>query len=360
MFVHKSEPSKSPKVTRLSNQPQAELERVHDENDRLRAENEKLKAALQEAEKLQLDQIQRSKLASMGSLAAGLAHEINNPICFIHGNLVHAQQYSSLLLEIVEAYGDRLPSPDPALAAMLDEIEIDFIREDFPRLMQSMREGSKRIRGVVSSLRTFANLDASDLKTVDLHRNLDSVLQLLNHRLLDLEQLSSLPEINVIRHYRELPAVECYPGLINQVLFNVIDNAIDAIYRRFGASRKCKPPADADTSQADIGEKGEPGQPSVPAKGQLELETRWDEAKNWVEITVRDDGDGIAEDDRDRIFDPFFSTKPVGQGIGLGLTEAHQVIIEHHRGRIELETTPAGGAAFTLKIPVNYQAESRA
>ena len=106
---------------------------------------------------------------------------------------------------------------------------------------------------------------------------------------------------------------------------------------------------------------GELNEPPVPVQeGQLELETRWDEAKNWVEITVRDDGDGIAEGDRDRIFDPFFTTKPVGQGIGLGLTEAHQVIIEHHRGRIELEPTPAGGAAFTLKIPVNYQAESRA
>ncbi|MEM6501820.1 MAG: ATP-binding protein [Cyanobacteria bacterium P01_C01_bin.89] len=357
MFAPQPEPSESSKVTRLSSQSQTDLDQLRRDNEHLETENRQLQEELNALRKQQLEQIQRSKLANTGSLAAGLAHEINNPICFIHGNLIHAQQYASLLLEIVEAYGDRLPVPDPALAAMLDEVDIEFIREDFPRLMASMREGSKRIRGVVSSLRTFANLDAAHLKKVDLHRNLDSALRLLNHRLLDLGQCSSSMEINVVRHYRELPPVECYPGLINQVFSNVVNNAIDAIYRRFGLldgeSQESLEHGPLDIQSFEKSPKE--AAMAALSGGQLELETRWNQEENWVEVTVRDDGDGIAEDNRDRIFDPFFTTKPVGQGIGLGLTETRQVIVEHHRGQIELDTTPARGTALTLKIPVNYR-----
>ncbi|MGD1851019.1 MAG: sensor histidine kinase [Cyanophyceae cyanobacterium] len=358
MFAHQSEPSESSKITRLSSQSQGELDTARRENERLQTENQRLQGELDALKRQQLEQIQRSKLANTGNLAAGLAHEINNPICFIHGNLIHAQQYASLLLEIVEAYGDRLPVADPALAAMLDEVDIEFIREDFPRLMASMREGSKRIRGVVSSLCTFANLDAAHLKKVDLHRNLDSALRLLNHRLLDLGQVSSSMEINVIRHYRELPPVECYPGLINQVFSNVVNNAIDAICRRFSVFDE-KSQGRLQDTLLDIGsfEKSpKEAAISILSGGQLELETRWNEENNWVEVTVRDDGDGIVEKNRDRIFDPFFTTKPVGQGIGLGLTETRHVIVDHHHGQIELDTVPDQGTTLTLKIPVDYRA----
>ena len=337
MFAHSHNPA----------EPSPISSRSSSELDVLRRENEQLKAEVDALRRQQLEQIQRSKLANTGSLAAGLAHEINNPICVIHGNIAHAQQYSRLLLEILDAYGDRLPIPDPALAAMLDEVDLEFIRHDFPRLMESMRVGSKRIRGVVSSLRTFANLDAAHLKTIDLHRNLDSALSLLNHRLLETNRCPTAPRINVVRHYRELPPVECYPGLINQVFFNVVNNAIDAIQRRFQRSQPVLPKDDQPPTC--------PLTHPFPNGGQLELGTLWDEDKNWVEVTVRDDGDGIAEGDRSRIFDPFFSTKPIGQGIGLGLTETHQVIVEHHRGKIELDTIPTQGTTLTLKIPVHYQ-----
>lgn len=333
-------------MTPLPSQSKAEL-------DKLRQENERLQAELKRLKQQQIQQIQDSKFATTGNLAAGLAHEINNPICFIDGNLSHAQQYSALLLEIIEAYGDRLPVPDPALAAMLDEIDVDFIRKDFPRLMASMRAGSRRIRNVVTSLRTFANLDAAHIKTVDLHRNLDSALNLLNHRLLGGSNPGrDAPPINLIRHYRELPPVECYPGPLNQVFFNVLNNAIDAIERRFEQHRDSRSPSHETVLNDHANDPANDPAKNKALEGTLTLATAWNREQDWVEVTIQDNGDGIDEGDRPHIFDPFFSTKPIGHGIGLGLTEAHQVVVEHHNGHIDVETASGQGTTLMLKIPV--------
>jgi PAS domain S-box-containing protein len=257
---------------------QAEIEqRCHTEKE--------LKKTLEELQKTQAQLVNQEKLSSLGQMAAGIAHEINNPVSFIHGNIMPAQEYAEDLLRLIRLYQEYYPNPVPEIAAEIEEIDLDFILEDLTNLLQSMSAGTQRIRQIVKSMRTFSRLDEAEIKQVDLHEGLDSTLMLLQHRLQAVPQ--STP-IDIIKNYGDLPETECYSGQINQVFMNVISNAIDALH---------------ENSQID--------------SPHIIIET---EAVNqdWVTIRIIDNGPGISEQIRSKLFDPFFTTKAVGKGTGLG------------------------------------------
>ncbi|MGB0564572.1 MAG: sensor histidine kinase [Spirulinaceae cyanobacterium] len=271
-----------------------------------------------------LQQIQAEKMASLNQMAAGLAHEINNPVNFISGNLPLAQTYIQDLLLLIVLYQQELPHPSPRVTDHISEIDLDFVQSDLPKLLSSLRSGAQRIHGIVESLRTFARLDESQLKAVDLHSGLESTLIFLQHRFRIAE--SERPWITVVKDYADLPLVECYASQLNQVLLNLLTNAIDAI-----ATRRT--------------------QAGLDYQPQLTIQTRQSDPET-VEIRITDNGVGIPETVRDRLFDPFFTTKPVGQGTGLGLAISYQVIVEQHGGTITCDSTMGVGTEFCLRIPL--------
>jgi signal transduction histidine kinase len=299
----------------------------------LEQKNQDLQTTLQELEQTQLQLVQQEKMSSLGQLVAGIAHEINNPINFIHGNLSHADQYVRDLLMAVELYQAHLGDPPPALQAALADLDLDFIREDFPKVMQSMTEGSVRVRDMVTSLRNFSRLDESDHKAVDLHEGLENTLVLLRNKL---KGDGDRAPIQILRDYGAAPGVECYPAQLNQVLMNLLDNAIAALepYRTASPSK-----AAARTPTLAIVTQDLPPTPEI-CHGQ---------ATTLIEI--RDNGTGMDALTRDRIFDPFFTTKPVGQGTGLGLAIAYKIITDSHRGRISCRSIPGEGTTFYIRIP---------
>ena len=302
-------------------------------NKELRAseerEREKATALEQSLQKLQQTQsqlIQSEKMSSLGQIVAGVAHEINNPVNFIHGNLVHLRQYIQDLLELIELYQKNETQPPVEIVEKIEDIELDFIKEDFDKLIGSAQIGSNRIREIVKSLRIFSRLDESELKSVDINAGIDSTLMLLRHRL---KGQPGYPDIEVITTYEELPLVECYSGQINQVLMNIINNAIDAFHEYF-YNHKIKL------------------KPELP---QIEIQTKVKD-KHWVSIHISDNGSGINEEIQHKIFDPFFTTKSVGKGTGLGLAISYQIIVENHKGKLEFSSLSEKGTEFIITIPI--------
>ncbi|MEL6325404.1 MAG: AAA family ATPase [Cyanobacteria bacterium J06626_23] len=276
--------------------------------------------ALKQLKATQTQLIQTEKMLSLGQLVAGVAHEINNPVNFIHGNINYLDQYVKDLLQLIEAYQEHCPSPPDLIQTLIEEIDHDFLTTDLPSMIQSSKEGTTRIREIVLSLRNFSRLDESELKRVDVHDGIESTLVILKHRLKRPQQ----SEISLIRDYSDLPEVECYPGQLNQVLMNLISNAIDALN-------------DA---------------PTEPKTIRILTEQI---APNRVAIHVQDNGTGIPETVRARIFDPFFTTKPVGQGTGMGLSISYQIVVERHRGSLSCQTIPEGGTRFTIELPTDQR-----
>lgn len=272
--------------------------------------------------------VQTEKMSSLGQLVAGIAHEINNPVNFIHGNLSHVRGYSQDLLGLVELYQKHYPNPTPEIEAEIEAIELDFMKEDFSKMLESMNTGSVRIRDIVKSLRTFSRLDEADVKEVDLHEGLNSTLVILHNRL---KVKSEHPAIQVTKEYGNLPKVECYAGQMNQVFMNILSNAIDAI--------------DEQNSRRTYNQVKE--NPS-----QIKISTTVIEGK-YVEIRIADNGPGMSLDVVDKLFDPFFTTKPVGQGTGLGMAISHQIVTETHNGILTCSSDiHGGGAEFTIIIPI--------
>ena len=271
----------------------------------------------------QIQLIQSEKMSSVGQLVAGVAHEINNPVNFIHGNINPISQYAEHLLETVHAYQKHYPNPPESLQKALEEMDIDFIATDLSNLLQSMKMGTTRIRDIVLSLRNFSRLDESDYKTVDLHEGIDNTLLILQHRLKNNESPES--SIKVIKSYAELPAVECLPGAINQVVMNVIVNALDAL-----ETVECS---------------------AEPERKTLRVVTQKVGADR-VQMLIADHGEGLTEDVRSRIFDPFFTTKPVGQGTGLGLSISYQIVTEQHGGQLICESALGEGTQFVMELPI--------
>ena len=286
-----------------------------------------LQQTLTELKRAQTHLIQSEKMSSLGQLVAGVAHEINNPVNFIYGNLPYVQEYTRDLLDFVQLYQTHYPNPVSDIQVKLEEVDLEFLRADLPKMIDSVKVGFDRIRQIVLSLRNFSRMDEADLKSVDIHDGINSTLLILQHRL---KNQPEHPAIQIIRDYGDLPLVECYPGQLNQVFMNILANAIDAIEE-----------AVFNQTHQDI--EGHPGQITIQTSM---LDSRW------VQIAMSDDGVGMPDSVRQRIFDPFFTTKDVGKGTGMGMPISYQIIIEKHGGKLDCFSTPGEGTEFIIQIPV--------
>lgn len=292
----------------------------------LRQQAGELQTTLQELQQAQSRLVQSEKMSSLGQLVAGVAHEINNPVNFIYGNLVHARNYTDDLLTLLRRYQHHYPDPTPEIQADIEAMDLDFVMEDLPKLLNSMKVGAERIQEIISSLRTFSRMDEADKKAVDIHGGLESTLMILQHRL---KAKSERPEILVSRQYSNLPLVECYAGQLNQVFMNILSNAIDAL-------------------EAAIDKDFLEQQPSINIQTQLT-------AENQVSISIHDNGTGIPETIRARLFDPFFTTKPIGKGTGMGLSISYQIVAEKHGGHLTCDSQVGKGTTFTITIPLRQR-----
>ncbi|MEG4417604.1 ATP-binding protein [Microcoleus sp. LAD1_D5] len=294
------------------------------------AQAKELETTLNELKKAQMQVIQSEKMSSLGQLVAGIAHEINNPVNFIHGNLTHLDEYTQNLLQMIELYQQRHPSNDPEVQAMAEEIDLEFLTEDIQKIISSIRVGTERIRGIVVSLRNFSRMDEADFKDVDIHEGIESTLLILQHRLKDKPEC---PGVVTIKDYGKLPKVECFPGQLNQVFMNILVNALDALDER-------------NTKRSYQELKDTPNQ----------IRIRTSAIDNqWVEVAIADNGIGMPDPVKQRIFDPFFTTKAIGKGTGLGMSISYHIITEKHRGKIRCFSTPGSGTEFVIQIPIRQQ-----
>lgn len=288
-----------------------------------------LQEALAQLKSTQAQLIQTEKMSSLGQLVAGIAHEINNPVNFISGNIIHISEYTSDLLELIELYNENFPNPSDKIQNKIDDIDLEFIVEDLPKVINSMQIGSHRIREIVLSLRTFSRLDEAEMKEVDIHEGIDSTLLILQNRL---KEKPEHPEIKIIKDYSNLPLVQCYAGQLNQVFMNIISNAIDSL-ESYNNQR----------SLADI--------QNYPS--QIKIHTALTD-NNQVQIRIIDNGLGIPDSIKSKLFDPFFTTKPIGKGTGLGLSISYEIIVHKHSGILQCESEVGKGTEFRIEIPL-YQ-----
>ncbi|MDY7012128.1 MAG: GAF domain-containing protein [Cyanobacteriota bacterium] len=295
-------------------------------------QKEQLACTLQDLKQSQTHLIQSEKMASLGQLVAGVAHEINNPVNFIYGNLAHIESYTRALLNLTHLFQDNYPEPVPAVQEQLDEMDLDFVREDLPKSLASMKIGSERIRQLVLSLRTFSRLDEAQMKPVDLHEGIDSTLLILQHRL---KPKGDRQEIQVIKEYGDLPLVECYAAQLNQVFMNILSNSIDALEAKISEQNS------RDEASRDREEERDP-----------QIRIRTQVVGDRAVIRIADNGPGIPEAVRSRIFDPFFTTKAPGKGTGLGLSISYQIVVEKHGGQLKLGSKPGKGTLFLVEIPI--------
>lgn len=306
----------------------------------LRQQTHDLERTVLKLQQAQTQLVQSEKMSSLGQMVAGIAHEINNPVGFIHGNLKHASDYIKDILELLRLYQQDVPNPSPQIAAALEEIDLDFIREDLPKILGSMEVGTTRIREIVRSLRNFSRLDEAERKAVDLHSGLDSTLMILGTRL---KATAERPEIVTIKDYGDLPHVECFAGQLNQVFMNIFANAIDAIDEAWALpSVKGEHPTTHTVSL-------EPPQIRVVTEV---IPSDDPKLLNSISIRISDNGLGMPETIRQRLFDPFFTTKPVGKGTGLGLSISYQIVTQTHGGQLRCTSEPGRGTELTIEIPV--------
>ncbi|MEC4811993.1 MAG: ATP-binding protein [Scytonema sp. PMC 1069.18] len=313
----------------LERRVQERTQQLLQKNQELNQAYDQLSQALTELQQTQAQLIQTEKMSSLGNMVAGVAHEINNPINFIYGNISHAKEYTQELLKLLFLYQKEYPQPTAPINYQLKEIDFDFISEDLPKLMTSMKMGAQRIRDIVLSLRSFSRLDEADMKMVDIHEGIDSALLILNHRMKD--------TIQIIKEYGNLPQIECYPAQLNQAFMNILNNAIDAVQQRWKNLPIQNPVIRIRTTIATIDTSAN-SEPSVC-------------------IQFVDNGSGIEPKLQDKIFDPFFTTKEVGKGTGLGLWICYQ-IMQKHRGNIKVNSVLGEGTTVTLTLPLSQSGKA--
>ena len=286
-----------------------------------------------ELKKTQAKLIQNEKMSSLGQIVAGVAHEINNPVSFIHCNLKYIEQYSQVILHLLELYHQYFPQPSAEIQAELDAIDIEFLKEDYTKILHSMNVGTTRIKDIVLSLRNFSRLDQSEFKAVDIHEGIDSTLLILSHRL---KATSIRPEILLIKDYEALPKIECYAGQLNQAFMNILANAIDAI------------------DELSVKQKLEQNE-----LNSSRITIRTSMVDQFIEIAIADSGGGIPEAIQPQIFNPFFTTKPIGKGTGMGLSISYQIICDQHHGQLNFSSIPGKPTEFAILIPIEQKMGDR-
>ncbi len=286
----------------------------------LQQATEQLSQAFHNLRKTQGQLMQTKKMSSLGELVTGVAHEINNPVNFIYGNLNHVSEYARDLLTLVKTYQACYPNPIAKVAEQAEEIDLDFLTQDLPKTLASMKVGADRIRQIVLSLRNFSHLDQSEMKPSNLHEGLDSTLLILQHRL---KSKSDLFGIELVKNYGDLPIVECYAGQLNQVFMNVISNAIDALEEHLNIQT-----------------------PTISIRTERLGSDR-------VVICISDNGPGIPKGVQAQVFEPFFTTKAIGKGTGMGLSISHEIVVEKHGGVFKCNSHPGHGTEFWIEIPID-------
>ncbi len=293
------------------------------------ARTAELSQSFKQLQQTQIQLVQSEKMSTLGQLIAGIGHEINNPISFVVGNLVHVESYAKDLLRLIDLYQKKLPKPDAEIIDLMADIDLEYLTKDLSKLIKSMQEGTHRLQDMSLSLRTFARADMAS-KTVEfqVHEGIDSTLMLLKHRTKADEHR---PEIQVIKDYGRLPPVNCYPGQLNQVFMNVIANAIDAI-DELSATRSY--------------------QVATQTPSTITIRTAMSANQDSITITIQDNAKGMGPEVQSQIFEPTFTTKPVGKGTGLGLPISHQIIVEKHGGQLTCVSTPGVGTEFVITLPL--------
>lgn len=309
------------RVEQRTMQLQIANEDLKTSQSQLQAQADRLQLAFEELKQTQAQLVHSERIAALGQLVAGVAHEINNPLSFIAGNLYYAREYVQELLDFIKLYQQAYPAPVSVMEKEAQDIKLDYLLEDFPNLLSSMKMGTERIQGVVDSLRNFSRVDEAEKKQVDLHSGLDSTILLLQHRLKKLDRA----EIKLIKDYGDLPLVTCYVGQINQVFMNLLANAIDALEEAIATS------------------------PTSVSHPKIHIRTEIDSS---IKIAIADNGCGMSEATQQRIFEPFFTTKAVGKGTGLGLSISYQIITQKHQGKLNCRSAVGQGTEFIIELPI--------
>jgi len=323
---------------------------------RERTKSQELEQTLRELTQTQAQLIQSEKMSSLGQLVAGIAHEINNPISFVYGNVDYASQYIQELLHLIHCYQQHYPNPPEGIKAEMEAIDYEFLVDDLPKLLDSMKVGADRICEIVLSLRNFSRLDEAEIKAVDLHEGIDSTLLILQHRL---KAKGKDCEIQILKEYGDLPKVECYSGQLNQVFMNLLTNAIDALEEKrvgTGSEHSTASPCiqirtEVKDSNSLLKDDNHPvlnGSATPPSS----LDANEAAPLTCVLIRIADNGTGMSEAVHRRLFDPFFTTKPVGKGTGLGLSISYRIVVEKHKGQLIVNSELGQGTEFIIELPL--------